>query len=91
MFHLHTPDADICKSVMWAVTCIFLCTGDGEHDCQLNCRAVGFRFYVRQSDDVIDGSSCGQKLTSVCVAGKCEVGIKPFLECFDINIIQWFF
>ncbi|XP_056622804.1 thrombospondin type-1 domain-containing protein 4-like [Triplophysa dalaica] len=46
--------------------------GDGEHGCQLHCRAVGFRFYVRQSDDVIDGSSCGQNRSSVCVAGRCE-------------------
>ncbi|KAA0715305.1 Thrombospondin type-1 domain-containing protein 4 [Triplophysa tibetana] len=46
--------------------------GDGEHGCQLHCRAVGFRFYIRQSDDVIDGSSCGQNRSSVCVAGQCE-------------------
>ncbi|KAI7789375.1 putative thrombospondin type-1 domain-containing protein 4 [Triplophysa rosa] len=46
--------------------------GDGEHGCQLHCRAAGFRFYVRQSDDVIDGSTCGQNHSSVCVAGQCE-------------------
>nr|XP_055030815.1 thrombospondin type-1 domain-containing protein 4-like [Misgurnus anguillicaudatus] len=46
--------------------------GDNESDCQLNCRAVGFRFYVRQSDDIIDGTPCEQNNSSVCVAGKCE-------------------
>ncbi|XP_067275283.1 thrombospondin type-1 domain-containing protein 4-like [Pseudorasbora parva] len=42
--------------------------------CELNCRAVGFRFYVRQSDRVIDGTPCGpnQNQRAVCVAGKCQ-------------------
>lgn len=46
----------------------------GDQHCELNCRAVGFRFYVRQSDKVIDGTPCGQNDTSLCVAGKCMVG-----------------
>ncbi|XP_030579028.1 thrombospondin type-1 domain-containing protein 4-like [Archocentrus centrarchus] len=45
-----------------------------EQHCELNCRAVGFRFYVRQSERVIDGTPCGQNETSLCVAGKCTVG-----------------
>ncbi|CAM4584706.1 unnamed protein product [Leuciscus chuanchicus] len=40
--------------------------------CELNCRAVGFRFYVRQSERVVDGTPCGHNETSVCVAGKCQ-------------------
>ncbi|XP_013881562.1 thrombospondin type-1 domain-containing protein 4 isoform X2 [Austrofundulus limnaeus] len=43
-----------------------------EQHCELNCRAVGFRFYVRQSDRVIDGTPCGLNDTFLCVAGKCE-------------------
>ncbi|XP_051727202.1 thrombospondin type-1 domain-containing protein 4-like isoform X1 [Ctenopharyngodon idella] len=43
-----------------------------EQRCELNCRAIGFRFYVRQADRVIDGTPCGQNQTSVCVAGKCQ-------------------
>lgn len=44
----------------------------GQH-CELNCRATGFRFYVRQSDRVIDGTPCGQNETNLCVAGRCAV------------------
>ncbi|CAB1339239.1 unnamed protein product [Coregonus sp. 'balchen'] len=45
-----------------------------DHHCELNCRAIGFRFYVRQSDRVIDGTPCGQNETSICVEGRCQVG-----------------
>ncbi|XP_048828716.1 thrombospondin type-1 domain-containing protein 4-like isoform X1 [Brienomyrus brachyistius] len=52
----------------------------GDQSCELNCRAVGFRFYVRQSDSVIDGTPCGQSNLSVCVAGKCQsLGCDDFL------------
>lgn len=51
----------------------FLPVTEDQH-CELNCRAIGFRFYVRQSDKVIDGTPCGQNDTSLCVAGKCTVG-----------------
>ncbi|XP_061077229.1 thrombospondin type-1 domain-containing protein 4-like [Conger conger] len=52
----------------------------GDLQCQLNCRAVGFRFYVQQSEKVIDGTPCGQNGTSVCVAGKCQsLGCDEFL------------
>ncbi|XP_028257890.1 thrombospondin type-1 domain-containing protein 4 [Parambassis ranga] len=44
----------------------------GEQHCELNCRAMGFRFYVRLSERVIDGTPCGQNETSLCVAGKCS-------------------
>uniref|UniRef100_A0A8C4IMG7 Thrombospondin type 1 domain containing 4 n=1 Tax=Dicentrarchus labrax TaxID=13489 RepID=A0A8C4IMG7_DICLA len=43
----------------------------GDQHCELHCRAIGFRFYVRQSERVIDGTPCGQNDTSLCVAGKC--------------------
>lgn len=46
-----------------------------EQHCELNCRAKGFRFYVRQSDRVIDGTPCGQNETFLCVAGMCTVSI----------------
>ncbi|KAM9423450.1 thrombospondin type-1 domain-containing protein 4 isoform 1-T1 [Salvelinus alpinus] len=44
----------------------------GDQRCELNCRAIGFRFYVRQSDRVIDGTPCGQNETFICVAGRCQ-------------------
>uniref|UniRef100_A0A8C9R190 Thrombospondin type 1 domain containing 4 n=1 Tax=Scleropages formosus TaxID=113540 RepID=A0A8C9R190_SCLFO len=44
----------------------------GDQNCELNCRAVGFRFYVRQSEKVIDGTPCGRSNMSVCVSGKCQ-------------------
>ncbi|XP_062327135.1 thrombospondin type-1 domain-containing protein 4-like isoform X1 [Osmerus eperlanus] len=44
----------------------------GDQHCELNCRAIGFRFYVRQSDRVIDGTPCGQNDSSLCVAGQCQ-------------------
>ncbi|XP_064867242.1 thrombospondin type-1 domain-containing protein 4-like [Oncorhynchus nerka] len=50
----------------------------GDQRCELNCRAIGFRFYVRQSDRVIDGTPCGQNETSICVAGRCQ---KADLSC----------
>ncbi|XP_028999890.1 thrombospondin type-1 domain-containing protein 4-like [Betta splendens] len=43
----------------------------GAQHCELNCRAVGFRFYVRLSEKVIDGTPCGSNDSSVCVAGMC--------------------
>uniref|UniRef100_A0A8C8E3H4 Thrombospondin type 1 domain containing 4 n=1 Tax=Oryzias sinensis TaxID=183150 RepID=A0A8C8E3H4_9TELE len=42
-----------------------------EQLCELHCRAVGFRFYVRHSEKVIDGTPCGQSDASLCVDGRC--------------------
>lgn len=42
-----------------------------EVQCELNCRAIGFRFYVRLSEAVTDGTPCGQNDSNLCVAGKC--------------------
>ncbi|KAJ8398550.1 hypothetical protein AAFF_G00420780 [Aldrovandia affinis] len=44
----------------------------GDQHCELNCRAIGFRFYVRQAEKVIDGTLCGENETSVCVEGTCQ-------------------
>ncbi|TSK38384.1 Thrombospondin type-1 domain-containing protein 4 [Bagarius yarrelli] len=44
----------------------------GDQICELNCRAIGYRFYVKQSDRVTDGTPCGQNETAICVAGKCQ-------------------
>ncbi|XP_068131644.1 thrombospondin type-1 domain-containing protein 4 isoform X2 [Hyperolius riggenbachi] len=41
--------------------------------CELTCRAMGYRFYVRQAEKVIDGTPCDLNGTSVCVAGQCKV------------------
>lgn len=45
----------------------------GTQKCELNCRAVGYRFYVRQAEKVIDGTPCDQNGTSICVSGQCKV------------------
>ncbi|XP_012724136.2 thrombospondin type-1 domain-containing protein 4 isoform X1 [Fundulus heteroclitus] len=51
-----------------------------EPHCELNCRAIGFRFYVRQSDRVTDGTPCGQNETYLCVAGRCaSLGCDEYL------------
>ncbi|KAM9766168.1 thrombospondin type-1 domain-containing protein 4 isoform 2-T3 [Menidia menidia] len=42
-----------------------------EQHCELNCRAKGFRFYVKLSERVTDGTPCGNNDTSICVVGKC--------------------
>ncbi|XP_053721451.1 thrombospondin type-1 domain-containing protein 4-like [Synchiropus splendidus] len=39
--------------------------------CELNCRAIGFRFYVRLSEKVIDGTACGLNASHLCLAGSC--------------------
>ncbi|TNN48484.1 Thrombospondin type-1 domain-containing protein 4 [Liparis tanakae] len=49
-----------------------ICNMPLDQQCELNCRAVGFRFYVQLSEKVIDGTPCGQNDTSLCVLGKCS-------------------
>ncbi|KAK9393835.1 thrombospondin type-1 domain-containing protein 4 [Crotalus adamanteus] len=48
----------------------------GSQKCELNCRAVGYRFYVRQAEKVIDGTPCDQNGTSVCVSGQCKFSLR---------------
>lgn len=45
----------------------------GSQKCELNCRAIGYRFYVRQAETVIDGTPCEPNGTAICVAGQCKV------------------
>ncbi|XP_053127963.1 thrombospondin type-1 domain-containing protein 4 isoform X2 [Hemicordylus capensis] len=52
----------------------------GSQKCELNCRAVGYRFYVRQAEKVIDGTPCDQNGTSICVSGQCKsIGCDDYL------------
>ncbi|XP_005987839.2 thrombospondin type-1 domain-containing protein 4 [Latimeria chalumnae] len=52
----------------------------GHQRCELNCRAVGYRFYVRQAEKVIDGTPCDQNGTSICVSGQCKsIGCDEYL------------
>uniref|UniRef100_A0A8D0BKM9 Thrombospondin type 1 domain containing 4 n=1 Tax=Salvator merianae TaxID=96440 RepID=A0A8D0BKM9_SALMN len=52
----------------------------GNQKCELNCRAVGYRFYVRQAETVIDGTPCDQNGTSICVSGQCKsIGCDDYL------------
>lgn len=70
---------DVCNNL------INLLSVPGDQHCELNCRAIGFRFYVRLSERVIDGTPCGHNDSSLCVAGMCTVGC--FLN-FENQIIQ---
>ncbi|NXD22452.1 THSD4 protein, partial [Spelaeornis formosus] len=46
--------------------------------CELTCRAIGHRFYVRQAAAVTDGTRCGPR--AVCVAGLCQsIGCDDYL------------
>ena len=46
-----------------------------ENPCELNCRALTFRFYALLNKTVIDGTLCRPNDPSrVCVAGTCKVG-----------------
>ncbi|KAG5271102.1 hypothetical protein AALO_G00175900 [Alosa alosa] len=43
-----------------------------EQQCELTCRPVGYRFYVRQAERVKDGTPCVNSTTNdVCVGGRC--------------------
>lgn len=52
----------------------------GDRKCELNCQAMGYRFYVRQAEKVIDGTPCDQNGTAICVSGQCKsIGCDDFL------------
>lgn len=45
-----------------------------EQQCELTCRPVGYRFYVRQAERVRDGTPCANNTPNdVCVGGRCLV------------------
>ncbi|XP_066124133.1 ADAMTS-like protein 4 isoform X2 [Saccopteryx bilineata] len=43
----------------------------GSQRCELNCRPRGFRFYVRHTEKVQDGTLCQPGALDICVAGHC--------------------
>ncbi|XP_058131292.1 ADAMTS-like protein 4 isoform X2 [Dasypus novemcinctus] len=43
----------------------------GSQRCELNCRPRGFRFYVRHTEKVQDGTLCHPGAPDICVAGRC--------------------
>lgn len=45
----------------------------GSQRCELNCRPRGFRFYVRHTEKVQDGTLCQPGSLDICVAGRCLV------------------
>ncbi|KAM4749448.1 thrombospondin type-1 domain-containing protein 4 [Rhinophrynus dorsalis] len=52
----------------------------GTLKCELTCRAMGYRFYVRQAEKVIDGTPCDHNGTAICVSGQCKnIGCDDFL------------
>ncbi|XP_027438019.1 ADAMTS-like protein 4 isoform X3 [Zalophus californianus] len=47
------------------------CSQAGSQRCELNCRPRGFRFYVRHTEKVQDGTLCQPGALDICVAGRC--------------------
>ncbi|XP_029436536.1 ADAMTS-like protein 4 isoform X2 [Rhinatrema bivittatum] len=43
----------------------------GAQKCELNCRPIGYRFYVRHTEKVQDGTPCEASSADICVAGHC--------------------
>ncbi|XP_048359707.1 ADAMTS-like protein 4 [Sphaerodactylus townsendi] len=43
----------------------------GAQRCELNCRPIGYRFYVRHTEKVLDGTPCEAGSPDICVAGQC--------------------
>ncbi|MEE6491300.1 hypothetical protein FKM82_016169 [Ascaphus truei] len=43
----------------------------GNQRCELNCRPIGYRFYVRHTEKAQDGTPCEAGSVDVCVAGQC--------------------
>ncbi|XP_053561442.1 ADAMTS-like protein 4 isoform X2 [Bombina bombina] len=43
----------------------------GNQRCELNCRPIGYRFYVRHTEKVQDGTPCEAGSFDVCVDGQC--------------------
>ncbi|KAM4862103.1 ADAMTS-like protein 4 isoform 1-T2 [Thomomys bottae] len=43
----------------------------GSQRCELNCRPRGFRFYVRHTEKVQDGTLCQPGAPDICVGGRC--------------------
>ncbi|KAM4690470.1 ADAMTS-like protein 4 [Rhinophrynus dorsalis] len=43
----------------------------GDQRCALNCRPIGYRFYVRHTEKVQDGTPCEAGSFDVCVDGQC--------------------
>ncbi|XP_053225875.1 ADAMTS-like protein 4 [Podarcis raffonei] len=43
----------------------------GSQRCELNCRPIGYRFYVRHTEKVQDGTPCESSSQDICVAGQC--------------------
>lgn len=55
----------------------------GNRKCELNCQAMGYRFYVRQAEKVIDGTPCDQNGTAICVSGQCKVSAP------ELGYLEW--
>ncbi|XP_069672042.1 papilin-like [Periplaneta americana] len=50
---------------------------DAPNKCELNCRAVGYRFYATLNKTAVDGTSCHGATNDrwVCVSGLCKTGL----------------
>lgn len=86
--HTHTH-TELRKTYMLSSDPAALCfcvTVGADKQCELTCRPAGYRFYVRQSERVRDGTPCFNVSTNdVCVEGQCLVsGFKCVCEipCF---------
>ncbi|XP_071953844.1 A disintegrin and metalloproteinase with thrombospondin motifs 6-like [Antedon mediterranea] len=45
---------------------------DNLNSCALNCLAVGTKFFVQRSPQVVDGTRCNKASLDICINGKCH-------------------
>ncbi len=61
-----------------------------EQQCELTCRPLGYRFYVRQAERVRDGTPCANNtLDDVCVGGRCLVRKQAHMQQYGISNINY--
>uniref|UniRef100_A0A8C5RUR5 ADAMTS like 4 n=1 Tax=Laticauda laticaudata TaxID=8630 RepID=A0A8C5RUR5_LATLA len=68
-FYQWEPFTDGCEDPDWHLPGHFLVWGSQR--CELNCRPLGYRFYVRHTEKVQDGTPCEASSQDICVAGQC--------------------
>ncbi len=75
-----------CIALTDVLVCCSLAVGL-EQQCELTCRPVGYRFYVRQAERVRDGTPCANNTPDdVCVGGRCLVRKQAYMHQYDSNI-----
>ncbi|XP_032877403.1 thrombospondin type-1 domain-containing protein 4 isoform X2 [Amblyraja radiata] len=57
-----------------------------DQKCELNCKAIGYKFYIRHAPQVIDGTPCEPGSLNICVNGQCKsLGCDEILGSNKVN------